>query len=311
MRVGLLYSQAGTNGDFAPVIDQIVAADSLGFDTVWIEDRPFEAQGLGAVAITLAALAKRTRAIRLGTFRNLVFDHPARTAEDFAMVDLISGGRLNFGATAGSGREAFRTYKVPFSERNERFREALEFVVTAWSSDEFSYGGYHYRFPSHIAAGTGVRRKRFGDSAYRPQWERGPELPDYLTVTPKPLQQPRPPVWILADAPELVTLAAERGHSVVLPHGELGRLGAAADAYESALARNGRERNEVELAVIVDVPVQDNRTPGNTLERVHKLHAATGLNQVIWRVPYPAVPHEAVMAALSQFAGEVQPMLQA
>jgi alkanesulfonate monooxygenase SsuD/methylene tetrahydromethanopterin reductase-like flavin-dependent oxidoreductase (luciferase family) len=311
MRAGLLYSQVGTNGDFAPVIDQIVAADNLGFDTVWVEDRPFEAQGLGAVAITLAALAKRTRAIRLGTFRNLVFDHPARTAEDFAMVDLISGGRLNFGVTTGSSREAFRTYKVPFAERQERFREALEFIVTAWNADEFSYGGHHYQFPSHTAAGTGVRRKRLGREPYLPQWERGPELPDYLTVTPKPLQQPRPPVWILADAPELVTFAAERGHSVVLPEGNLGRLGAAADAYESTLTRAGRERNEVELAVIVNVPVQDNRTPADTIERLHKVHDATGLNQVIWRAPYPAVPHEAMMAALSQFAGEVQPMLQA
>lgn len=310
MRVGLLYQRIGSSDDLAPMIEQIMQADRLGFDSVWIEDRHFDDHTIGSAVIVLAALAKRTRAIHLGTFRILALEHPVRTAEDFAMIDLLSNGRLNFGAAVGSEPEPFRTFRVPFAERAGRFSEALDIVLAAWTFDEFAYGGQHYQFPSHAAPGTGLRRHIRGHSPYVPQWERGPEQPDFLTITPKPLQQPRPSVWILADQAESVNAAAEQGHSLILPHVELAELEATAAAYEMALRRARRGRSEVELAIITDVPLDGRRVAAGTLEQLHRLQDATGANQIIWRID-PQTDHQSLLGALKHFASEVQPLLQA
>ncbi|MBI4517606.1 MAG: LLM class flavin-dependent oxidoreductase [Deltaproteobacteria bacterium] len=311
MRVGLLYQHTGPDGDFAPVIEQIAKADHLGFDTVWLEEHPGAPGALGSLAIVLGALSKRTRAIRLGGFSALALAHPIRTAEDFAVVDLLAGGRLNFGVTPYADAEGCRRYRVPAADCADRFREALDLVLAAWVFDEFSYGGRCHQFPAHTTAGTGLQRKRLGDAGYRPQWERGPETPDFLTVTPKPLQQPRPPVWLRADQPEWITFAAERGHSLVLPAGAPQLLQAAAQAYDSALTRAGRDRSSVELAVITDLPFDGSRLAAHTLSALHQLHGASGLNHLIWRVPYPQLPQPDLIAALAQFAAEIHPMLQA
>ncbi|MFQ5666513.1 MAG: LLM class flavin-dependent oxidoreductase [Candidatus Binatia bacterium] len=311
MRFGLLYEQGGKDGDAAAIVEQSVAADAQGFDCLWIADRPRHERTLGSPAIVLAALAVRTRAIRLGSFTLIAIGHPVRTAEDFAVIDLLSGGRLNFGVTVGSDREDFRTYGVCFAERDARRREALDIVLAAWSFDEFAYGGRYYQFPAHVTAGSGLARRRLGHGAYVPQWERGPELPDFLTVTPKPLQQPRPPVWVLAEATDCVTFAAEHGHSLVLPPADLQQLQRASAMYEAALCQARRARSEVEVALIVDLEVVHSRTSAEACAYLHQLHGATGANQVIWRVPYPEVSHQEVMAALRQVATEVQPMLQA
>lgn len=311
MRVGLLYQHLGRNGDLRSVVEQIGTADHLGFDTLWIEERHSDASSLGSLPILLAALATRTRTMRLGGFKVMALGHPARTAEDFAMIDLLSGGRLNFGAAVGNRAEDFRVFQVPFAERAGRFREALDIVLHAWTSDEFRYGGRYYQFPAHTAAESSVARQRHMASPFVPQWERGPEVPDYLTVTPKPLQQPRPPVWILAEDGDLLTYAAAHGHSVVLPYGQLRDLEAAAVAYDAALAKAHRDRHEVELAIITDLRFDGERLASDTLAHLHRLQAATGLNHLVWRVPYPDLPHERIRAALKQFAGEVQPLLQA
>jgi len=302
MRVGIWYERGGTPEELSQLVEQIALADRLGIDSVWIADRRGEADTLGSPAIVLAALAKRTAAIRLGTFKQLSAEHPVRTAEDFAVVDLLSGGRLNFGVTAGAADPA---------DAGPRLREALDLIAAAWAFDEFAYGGAHYRFPAHTAPGSGLHRKRFGTEPYRPQWERGPELPDFLTVTPKPVQQPRPGIWMLASAPWLVALAAERGYSLVLPPAPLTALEEAADAYERALQRIGRARSEIEIAVTAELPLGPQGLDGAALEQAHRLQGATGANHIVWRIPFAGVAHEAVVTALQQLASEVQPLLQA
>ncbi len=312
MRVGLLYEKTGAGGDFGPIVEQVATADSLGMDALWLEERHGDDHSFGSVPIVLAALAKRTRSIRLGAFKIMALGHPAGIAEDFAMIDLMSGGRLNFGAAVGKQAEDFRMFRVPFAERAERFAEALDVVLTAWSADEFSYAGRYYQFPSHHAPGDRLITRRRGRTApYLPQWERGPETPDLLTVTPKPLQQPRPHVWVLADDASLITFAAEHGHSIVLPAADPKMLETAAKTYDATLDRVRRARHEVEVAVIVDVALAGERVAPGTLDHLHRLQAATGMNQVIWRVPYPDCAHGQILEAFRHFAGEVQPMLQA
>jgi alkanesulfonate monooxygenase SsuD/methylene tetrahydromethanopterin reductase-like flavin-dependent oxidoreductase (luciferase family) len=241
MRVGLLYQRAGTGVEVTAAVEQIVAADRLGFDSVWLEDRRGEEGAFGSLPVALAALARRTRGIRLGGFTVAARWITRRHAEDFAVVDLVSSGRLDFGVYVGSRPEDFRAHGVPFEERGARLREALEIVLAAWAFDEFSYGGRYYRFPAHVAPGSGLARRRQGREPRAPQWERGPETPDFLTVTPKPLQEPRPPVWVLAEDQDWVVFAAERGHSVVLPPADPERLAAAAESYDDFRAPRGRD----------------------------------------------------------------------
>ncbi len=310
MRLGLLYGCAGSDDGLAAVVEQIVAADRLGFDSVWLEDRHFADGAFGSLPIVLAALARHTRAIRLGGLFVLACAHPVRVAEELAMVDLLSGGRLGFGVAAGERACEFAVRGVPFAERAERLVEALDLVLAAWSFDEISFGGRHYRFPGHTPPGTGLARRRMG-GPYAPQWERGPELPDFLTVTPKPVQQPRPPVWMLADDERWLELAAARGHSVILPAADAGELERRSGAYEAALERAGRARSEVELAVTVDLPWEAGRVAATAVAELHRLHGATGANQFLWRVPHPERDGESVQAALRHLAAEVQPLLQA
>ena len=147
MRFGVLYDRLARPGDYASLVAQVEAADQLGIDSVWLAAGR-SPNPCGALAVVLAALARRTRVVRLGAFRVLGLDHPVRIAEDFAMVDLFAGGRLNFGVAPAD----------EVAEALPRFSEALEVVLTAWTADPFSFAGQYYRFPAQASGGDGVRR---------------------------------------------------------------------------------------------------------------------------------------------------------
>src|SRR5436853_937520 len=94
---------------------------------------------------TLAAA--RTRRLRIGTAVSLAaLYHPLRLAEEVALLDMLSGGRVNWGAGRGFAHAEFNAFGVPVEESAERFREVVEIVLKAWSQDRFSFHGAHYRF---------------------------------------------------------------------------------------------------------------------------------------------------------------------
>lgn len=128
--------------------DQAEAADALGFDSFWIAEHHFHEYGaVPRPPVWLAAAAQRTRRIRLGSaVVVLPFDNPLRTAEDYAMVDMLSGGRLNLGVGSGYLTHEYAGFGLSLEEKRERFTEALEIVLRAWTGERFSYEG---RFP-HI-----------------------------------------------------------------------------------------------------------------------------------------------------------------
>jgi alkanesulfonate monooxygenase SsuD/methylene tetrahydromethanopterin reductase-like flavin-dependent oxidoreductase (luciferase family) len=157
-----------TTGElYAELLEQAEAADELGFDSFWIAEHHFHEYGaIPRPPVWLAAAAQRTRRIRLGSaVVVLPFDNPLRTAEDYAMVDVLSGGRLNLGVGSGYLKHEYAGFGLDIEEKRARFDEALDIVLKAWTGERFSYAGVHHRVEDV-----------------------------QLNVLPR--QKPRPPVWI-------------------------------------------------------------------------------------------------------------------
>lgn len=152
---------------YGELLDQAEAADALGFDSFWIAEHHFHEYGaIPRPPVWLAAAAERTRRIRLGSaVVVLPFDNPLRTAEDYAMVDMLSGGRLNLGVGSGYLTHEYAGFGLSLEEKRERFNEALEVVLRAWTGERFSYEGRFH----HI---------------------------ENVQLNVRPVQSPRPPVWV-------------------------------------------------------------------------------------------------------------------
>ena len=167
---------------YRDIIAQIELGDVLGFDTAWLGElhfsRPFSI--LAAPLMVLAAAAQRTTRIRLGTAVTLLPLHnPVKLAEEAATADVLSDGRLEFGVGRGTAPMHYAGYGIPQEESRERFDEALDFILQAWTNERFSFEGKHYRVHD-------------------------------LTVIPKPLQSPHPPVRIAANSPDTFPTAGRR-----------------------------------------------------------------------------------------------------
>ncbi len=152
---------------YRETLDQIAAAEDLGFDSVWLSEHHFTDEGyLPSMPAVLGALAERTSRVRLGTAVLLApLHHPLRLAEDLAVVDQLSGGRLDVGIAPGYRPKEFTVMGVPKRERGGRTDETIELLRLAWTGEPFSYSGRHFEFTD-------------------------------VVVTPPPAQQPGPPIWI-------------------------------------------------------------------------------------------------------------------
>ena len=99
-------------------------------------------------AVMMAAAAARTSRIHLGSAISILpLHHPIQLAEDYAMVDVASGGRLEFGVGLGNAPRDLEVYGIPRDERRERFEEALQIVKLAWTNESFSHRGRFWEVP--------------------------------------------------------------------------------------------------------------------------------------------------------------------
>src|SRR5437660_2647530 len=116
-------------------LEQIVWSEELGFDEIWLTEHHFINYGLSVDPATLAAAAaSRTQRIRIGLAAAILpFHHPLRFAEQMALVDIISNGRLDVGVGRGNRPMEFRGYRVPQEESRDRFDEAVEIMRRAWT----------------------------------------------------------------------------------------------------------------------------------------------------------------------------------
>jgi probable F420-dependent oxidoreductase len=152
--LGLFTGQIPADSDrsfdteYHDILELSRLAETLGFDSVWVSEHHGAGDGyLPSLLPMLAALAAATDRVLLGTGVVLApFHHPLRLAEDAAVVDQLSGGRLILGLGLGWREEEFRMYDVPVRERVRRTRETVDILRQAWTGDRFSHQGRAYSF---------------------------------------------------------------------------------------------------------------------------------------------------------------------
>lgn len=152
---------------YGELLDQIAWADSAGFESVWLSEHHVTDDGyMPSLFAMLAAIAGRTRNLRLGTAVCLApLHHPIRLAEDVAVVDVLSGGRVELGLAPGYRPFEFEVLGVPRRERGVRTDETVEILRLAWAGESFSYSGTVFDLR---------------DVVVQPVPLRGPELPIHI-----------------------------------------------------------------------------------------------------------------------------------
>jgi alkanesulfonate monooxygenase SsuD/methylene tetrahydromethanopterin reductase-like flavin-dependent oxidoreductase (luciferase family) len=128
---------------YQEVTHQVILADELGYDTFFSAEHHFHEYGVVPnPAVLLASLASRTRRIRLGTAISvLAFRNPLEVAEDYAMLDVLSGGRLTLGVGSGYLKHEFAGYRIDQAEKRERFDEALVLLERLLKGERVTHDG--------------------------------------------------------------------------------------------------------------------------------------------------------------------------
>lgn len=162
-------------------IELVDFADQVGLDEVWLAEHHFSEYGvMPSTQVFGSYIASRTRRVRIGTgVVVLPFHNPIRVAEEFAFLDVLSEGRLDFGVGRGYQPHEFAGYGVPMETSRGVFDESLEVIRMAWSEEEVNFEGEHFRF-------KGVRPR------------------------PKPFQQPHPPIFGASFNPDTIKYQAKK-----------------------------------------------------------------------------------------------------
>ena len=168
------------------VIEQIAWAEKIGYDDVWLTEHHFVDDGHAPSPLILAsAIAMKTTRIRIGTSVLLLpLYHPVRVAEDGATIDILSGGRFELGVGIGYRVEEFTGLGIARSERAGRMNEGLEIIRRLWEGETVTFHGKHFNI-------------------------------DGARLSPAPLQQPRPPIWVGGFARASVRRAARLGDGFI------------------------------------------------------------------------------------------------
>jgi alkanesulfonate monooxygenase SsuD/methylene tetrahydromethanopterin reductase-like flavin-dependent oxidoreductase (luciferase family) len=196
---------------YARALERIEIMDRTGYDAVWLAEHHFSSFSVcPSVHMVGTLAAARTKRLRIGTAVSLApFYHPLRLAEEVALLDLLSGGRVNWGSGRGFARVEFAAFGVPPEESVSRFHETVEIVLKAWTEAKLTFSGKHFHFED-------------------------------VEVLPKPAQLPHPPAWVAVSSESAIDWAAGRGFSILMdPHSSGPEIGAKRRYYADKLAAGG------------------------------------------------------------------------
>jgi len=184
MKTGLFYVLECHHGDhkraYDEMLEQIQYAEELGFESVWLAEHHFSAYGsMPSPQVAAAAISQITSKMDIGMGISILnFDNPVRIAEDYAMVDILSNGRLKFGAGRGYQPSEAKGLGISLEKTRERYWEYVEIIQGLWNNETFSYDGEFYKF-------------------------------DNLRLVPKPVQE-RIPFYHACISPESFELMVEK-----------------------------------------------------------------------------------------------------
>ncbi|MFN0095600.1 MAG: LLM class flavin-dependent oxidoreductase [Dehalococcoidia bacterium] len=215
-------------GDFEQTVEAVNAAEAAGFDgCLFGEHHGAPGNDRPQLLILLAALAGRTRRIKLGTSILLsALADPVQVAESAAMVDVISGGRLILGLGLGYQPQDFRQFGIPFAQRTSRFEESVQVIRKAFTDERLSFAGKRFRY-------------------------------DDIAVYPKPIQRPHPPIWLAAWSIPGAARAGQLGDAYVTdPIQNLRAITAFNAAYRAAADRAERPADVVIMREILCAPTR-------------------------------------------------------
>ncbi|PKB72044.1 MAG: hypothetical protein BZY87_02385 [SAR202 cluster bacterium Io17-Chloro-G6] len=344
------HESKGQQQSLDEAMEQIELADQLGIDEVWLGEHRFSRHGLLSGIWSFAGLvAGRTKRIRIGTaVVVLPLHNPVLVAEEAAMIDVVSGGRLNLGIGSGYQRQEFDGLGVDINESRERFYESVDVIKRAWTEEKLNFHG------------------KFTDV-------------ENLWVLPKPLQQPHPPLFqAVSTSPASIDFAAKNQIQVIAggPTDILGQAPQVVQAWRDKMDEYGHphkhldppmskgiyvaptqeeaERDAEELQNfssrilrsegnngLIGMPIDKNGnippgyehwasrqadrdrrddpghaglpplvgTPEVVIERLKATQAA-GINHVFGNFGFPGLPHEKVIRSIELFAKEVMPNFQ-
>jgi alkanesulfonate monooxygenase SsuD/methylene tetrahydromethanopterin reductase-like flavin-dependent oxidoreductase (luciferase family) len=173
---------------YAEIIDAMVFAESLGFDGAYIFEHHFTDDGyVSSPLIAATAIAARTKRMRVGSdIAILPLYNPVKAAEDGAVLDVISNGRLDFGVGLGYRREEYAGHGMDISRKSSRADEALQIIRPLWQGETVNFKGKHFNI-------EGAR------------------------LSPQPVQKPNPPIWVGGFSKGAARRAARYGDGYVGP----------------------------------------------------------------------------------------------
>ena len=211
---------------YSATVEQAVLADKLGFDHLWFSEHHFLEDGyLPAFQPLAGAIAARTTQIRISNdIALLPLYHPVRLAEELAVLDHISNGRMEFGIGMGYVPKEFEAFGVPLKNRVSMTDEAIEILRLAWKDEPFSFKGKRYELSN-------------------------------INVYPKPVQPLGPPLWIAAMK-EPGALRAARFETNLLPQG---RREDVLDPWRNELKAQGKDPDDYRVGIIRSVYVTDDK----------------------------------------------------
>lgn len=195
---------------FRETFDLAVLAEECGFDTVTIGHHHFMPGNMSDPLTLLAAVAARTSTIRVGTgIFQLPAHNPVRVAEQVATIDQLSGGRVSLGVGLGWWPLEYEVQGSDFRRRGARMEEALRILKLVWTEEDTSFEGRFWSFPE-------------------------------LTVHPRPVQDPHPPLWVAGVADAAVDRAARLGDAWLCgPVQSLGKAESCLDVYRASCLTAG------------------------------------------------------------------------
>ena len=237
MKFGIFsISQVPDQNDRVQAFDddlrQFKLADELGYETVWIAEHLFSTYCIvNSAQVLAAAVARTTKRIKVGTAVVVIpFNHPLRTAGDFALIDILSHGRLRFGVGRAYNPAEFGGLNLPLEKSREMFLEGMDIIEKAWGDEPFTYEGQFWTIPTKTNS------------------------------LPKPVQKPHPPIYCAVTSTESFEVAARNGWNMELASTFsyrfyrdewIEKVGGLLREYEQSCERFGRSGKSAERMLMI------------------------------------------------------------